>query len=116
MKSFYQRGSIMGFIVIGATLAVLLIGGNYYVRHYLSASDVSLESSDDIKNDSGQSNENQNDSEGQEEQLILPSDKENSFDESTGLPRTGPTDTMASAGAVAFLAGAATYFMRSKQH
>lgn len=97
-----QGGSILGFVIVGSVLAVLLIGGAYFVRHQLAANtdlddepvvtqnsagdsgDTTKDAKEDAKpsDDESKQAESGNDEEQAEGVVTLPGSAENPTDES----------------------------------
>lgn len=137
-----QGGSILEFIIIGTVMALLLVGGAYFVRQNLTSADqgeelVSLdngeeessntpdESSDSTDDDKSQSESEETPATDQEDQTE--NESANGLDGSgqipqTGqeteapesLPETGPADVVLSGLLLGGLAAVAAVYLRSR--
>ena len=112
-----QGGSILGFAVVGAVLAVLLIGGVYIVRHALTPAEVVVIDEDQSENSDTddmwepkegeiQTEDNQTDN-----QSGADSQSERSSPET--LPETGPADLILSGLMLSTIIAAAVAYGRS---
>ena len=126
-----QGGSILGFIVIGGVMALLLVGGAYFVRQRLAPTDrnggtVAQEANDEESSEA--SDEEQNEDEqadtppAEDEQEPATEEGDDSPIPLTGqenetpenLPETGPEDTLFAGFVLAGIVFSATSYIRSR--
>ena len=136
MARINQRGSILEFIIIGSMMALLLVGGAYFVRRTLmsadrsdeiatSQEDTSEDTSDETSEEKGESqpdrngtvekdadNKPEDESSQQDTSGDQPSDdKDNAPD---NLPQTGPADTLKGGLLVGGLVAVGAAYKRSR--
>lgn len=130
MRGRYQGGSLAGFIIIGALLALVLIGGLYGLNRY------NAEQSKEIATEETESGTGTGEAAGNEEPTPT-NDKtdqdssnsqgssadadsqENSNSDSQAsqeLPATGPADTFIAAVAVVAATLIVTYYVQGRSH
>lgn len=104
-----QGGSIISFIVIGAVLAALLVGGVYFLnQHQQSTSTPSAQSPR-----SDQSNQPRPESEKEESQALAPDTS--SQHATTQLPSTGAKETLGTLLSVGLISGVSISYVRSRR-
>lgn len=125
-----QRGSIVGFIIVGGILALLLIGGAYFVRNNLVPANEQPATPSQEENSSGDDSEwspvddsdssTEND-EQTDETISLPgrtedgnTAAEDSGQTPNGLPETGPANVLLSGMLLGGLIGAGVAYKRSR--
>ena len=52
-----EQGNVLAFVLVGAVLAALLVGGIFIVKNQLAGNEVALQGSTDSSNGDGQSSE-----------------------------------------------------------
>ena len=134
MKRTNQGGSILGFVIVGAVMALLLVGGAYVVRHTLMPADTDRTSvaekdkstsSDDTKQDTA--------ADPKDDTKDTPQDAGKKPDEITNqpsattpapqstvedthtLPTTGPSDGIMSGLLLSSLVGVVAIYVRSRR-
>lgn len=134
MRGRLQGGSLAGFIIIGAFLALIVIGGLYGLNRYnaeQAADEIAVENSDSAETPAGSEEQNSDDDGAVEpEQQELPgSTDQQSSDEPTPtdtetetsepqssdeLPKTGSADIALALLGVFALSFAVTHYARSR--
>lgn len=133
MRGRYQGGSLAGFIIIGAFLALIVVGGLYGLNRYNAeqAGEIAAETSDTSEPPTDSEEQNTG-SEGvaEQEQQNVPGTDQQSTDEPTPaddetepaepqgsnqLPQTGPADIAIATLGVFALSFASTYYLRSRR-
>ncbi len=134
-----EQGNVLGFVLVGALLVVLLLGGIYVVRHAISGSgsnDIATKNQPETNSSTADDPDNKtNSSESSSGSQAEPgdqaqkdsSDKNSSNNQSSStnpsgatgqtgtLPQTGPADTLVSVVGAALLAGASLSYARSRR-
>jgi len=123
-----QGGSVLGFVIIGGVLALLLIGGVYFVRQQSEATpsrglsptptenqpreeqSTPTEETPPNNNENSNAEEEANNSRPQSE--TLPG---GGATNTTELPQTGPAESLATVLLLAVLAGMGTSYVRSRR-
>ena len=122
MRGRYQGGSLAGFIIIGAVLALVLVGSLYGLNRY------NAEQSRDVTSDQKNAPDAGSDSKDVKEQpKPEPSKKDdqpnkdnepesavNTAPTDAELPATGPADTVAALVAIGALGFATTHYLQSR--
>lgn len=132
MKRTNQGGSILGFVIVGAVMALLLVGGAYVVRHTLmpadtdrtsvaekdkdtssddSKQDTTVAPKDDTKDTSSDAGKNTNETTNQPSATPPQSATEDTHT----LPTTGPSDGIMSGLLLSSLVGVVAMYMRSRR-
>ncbi len=134
MRGRLQGGSLAGFIIIGAFLALIVIGGLYGLNRYnaeQAADQIAAENSDSAETPAGSEEQNTDDSGAVEpEQQELPGSTDQQLSEepaptdtetessepqaSDELPQTGPADIALALLGVFALSFAAAHYVRSR--
>lgn len=128
-----QGGSILGFVIVGVVLALVLLGGAYFIRNNLSTSTDSTVvedpeiSEDDLGGDTSETDET-SDQEAEDEgrTTIMPGvsvgDEEGTqadeFTDRTSqhdLPQTGASDVFAASLVLSVIAGSSAAYVRSRR-
>jgi len=134
MTRLYERGSVVGFVLVGILLTAALVGGVWFARHPAG-------SSADTGSDSSATSSDTDSSEGKDitsttevttdeelketlaEQAAQSSDQESDSSgtsststtaESSKLPATGPADTLFQMVGAAMLSGVTIAYVRSR--
>ena len=133
-----EQGSVLGFVLVGAVLAALLVGGIYVVRQIVSTQNGSGDDSKiaDSNTESEQSKHEDNDSENSTSQEQLQKELESQANQqkqannsgngnssqssqaggsATNLPATGPEDSLVMAIGATLLVGVGVSYTRSRQ-
>lgn len=120
-----QGGSILGFVIIGGVLALLLVGGVYFVRQQLTTPPSDTETSPQPQPEATPEN-----NEGQGEQspapqpeTTMPGQQEEQSEAQEALPgggagelpQTGPTETFAAVMIFFVLTATVTGYLRSRR-
>lgn len=131
MARVNERGSIVEFVIVGGIMALLLVGGAYFVRHTLMPADQSTGSTAAQDDDESASSDETADNTAGEQSTDAPAqqdtsvtDAESSSDESatsTGsdqspdsLPQTGPTESIVTGLLLGCLVAAVAAYKRSR--
>lgn len=122
-----QGGSILGFVIIGGVLALLLVGGAYFVRHTLSPTDEREEPvvSQNDGDDSAQSSDDEPDAskekdEQTDEEATLPGRTDANSPSSQDnealddLPQTGPEGSLLAGILLSGIVAVGTAYKRSR--
>jgi cytoskeletal protein RodZ len=117
-----EGGSVLSFVVIGAILVLLLVGGTYFVRQKLSVNaqttgqspDTSQPKSSDQTDTSKEPAKKEEPATPEATQPTAPPQATTSTPPAA-LPQTGPVETLSVAIGVAFLTAAFTAYVRSRR-
>jgi len=128
-----QTGSIVGFVIVGALLAALLIGGTYIVRRILAPTGSTIQPPS--QNESGseddspdQASDDDNSTTGTDEKpasegAVLPGDTNsqnqpvpNNEGPAHDLPQTGPVSSVLSGIFLSGIVAAGAIYKRSRDH
>lgn len=128
-----EQGNVLGFVLVGALLVALLLGGIYVVRHTMSGnsgsevvnndtsspstSDESEKSDDQSLKDAlkQQSSSNQQNSSPSTTDSHSNSSSSSSSTHADTLPETGPSETTAAIVGATLLVGAGVSYSRSRR-
>ena len=122
-----QGGSVLGFVIIGGVLALLLIGGVYFVRQQSEAvpdrgiaptptesqprEEQSTPTEETPPNNNENSNAEENASNARPQTGTLPGGGSSTSE----LPQTGPAESLAAIIILASIAGLGTSYIRSRR-
>ncbi len=128
MRRSNQGGSLAGFIIIGAVLALVLVGGLYGINRYNAEQNKTIASSDESKKetepkkDDAKKDEKSSDTPIPNDATTIPSTNmstEEAKDQVAAaqqLPQTGPADMVLQLIAIASLSFATVYYARSRAY
>lgn len=131
-----QGGSILSFIIVGSVLAVLLVGGAYFVRRQLAVNDGAEtvitdnssrngeapsegteEDSDDTNTGTGWNNDNTTDevTKDSEDSNNAASEDDENTPTVSDLPETGPADVLLGSIMIGSIVGTGAAYQRSRR-
>lgn len=123
MARIGQRGSILGFIIVGGIMALLLVGGAYLVRNTLVMNSETTQSpaTDTAKDDATEQPSSGAGGESTDEEVALPgpadsgdSQSEQKTEAPADLPQTGPAGTLLTGILLGGLVAATLAYKRSR--
>lgn len=133
MKRTNQGGSILGFVIIGAVMALLLVGGAYVVRHTLKPNDTDRTPVSRQDTDSSQAEKKDTTVAPKDDTKDTPQDVDkdttpapsqpdttphhldDTAQDTHTLPTTGPSDALASGVLISSLVGVIAMYVRSRR-
>ena len=127
MRGSNQGGSLAGFIIIGAVLALVLVGGLYGINRYnaeqtkiAASKEESSKKAAETKKEAAKTDEKPSETPIPNDATSLPSNTttQEAKDQvaTAQLPRTGPADTLLQLVSVAALSFASVYYLRSRSY
>ncbi len=122
-----QGGSVLSFIIIGVVAVSLLVGGVYYVRQQIDASNAEpVRPEPQQAEEKQQQNPEKKSSEApapkddgaqrkERQQQMAPPSASSDTDKSAELPQTGPAEFLATVAALGLLSASGVSYLRSRR-